>query len=151
MIISRTGVILGNMGLANMTVYFTLVTGLSNSIFFVHIPGLPVIFNHAITIAAAIFQIILCIGILKLKIRAFKIYAGLIAVRCAIQIISVSGAIIASSALYFTPATVFYTALPFILKGILLFIIYIIDGKHFGGFAINEPASAIMARKRSVK
>jgi len=81
-------------------------------------------------------------GILGLNKQAFNIYAGLTAARAIIQVIG------SLPILFMYPANILTNLMPFILTGLLLFVIYKTDGKYFGGGKISEPISVIRARQR---
>ena len=145
MIAQSIGIIFRIPALANLTFLFTMLTGVSNSIFFIGIPGVHYLVSVIITLAVAVFEIVLCIGILKLEKRAFKMYARLTVARIIWQMI------VSIRVILIWPASLFTILAPYFLKCLLLFIVYMTDGKDFGGAAIHESVSAIRARKMAMK
>jgi len=141
-IISRIGVFAGNPALASFTVIFSILTGVSNSIFFVYIPGVHYMALAVLTIAVAVAEIALCVSILKLEKRALKIYSGLLIGVTALRLI-------ASINMIMWPVALFRMLMPYLLKILLLFLVYKTDGRHFGSSAlIDEPVSVKLMRRR---
>jgi hypothetical protein len=118
-----------------------MLTGISNSIFLINIMGASGTITALLGLAVGALQIILCIKMLKLKRQALNIYIGVIAARALIQIF---GSI---PILIMNPTAIITMIWPFILKGLLLAVIYKFDGKHFGGGS-NEPISVRRMRER---
>jgi hypothetical protein len=144
-IASTIGGLTGNIALANMTLILTLLTGINNSIFFIWISRAPYMIFVVLTIAVSVFQIYLCIRILGLNKRAFKIYAGMIVARGILNIMTSISWII-------YPAVLFRVLTPYLVIGLLLFLVYKADGRHFGGSAlIDEPVSAKIKYRRLEK
>ena len=134
-------------GLIYLTNIIFMIPGLSGliSLSLVYIPGAPFIVHCVLTIAAAVLNIALCAGILGLQKRAFKIYAG---VTCALGLLR----IIAYIGIIFAPWVLIQALMPFILKGLLLWVIYKFDGKLFtDGGGAKEPISVIRMRQRQEK
>ena len=127
MLITNLGAVLNIPELANMTIWLTIMFRMSNAIFFINIPFLPGIVSAVIGMIVAAAQIILSIGILGRSKQAFNIYAGLLAGQGVIQIIGLFRLVL------FAPPALLYIFWPYILKGVLLWIIYKTDGNHFGG------------------
>jgi hypothetical protein len=148
-IISNIGMITQNPALANLTILFPMLFGVANVPVFVSIPGVHYLIIAGITIAVALLDITLCIFIIvSLKKEVFKIYVGLAAVGAFLRILNIIPLIIA----WGNPlGTLWFQLFPFVLKGILLVVINMTDGKTFGGFNLNESASTILARKRQEK
>jgi len=141
-LLSDIGILIGNLDLINLTTLFSILTGITNSVFFVNIPVINPKILAVITIAVILFDIILCVYIIGLKKWAFKAYIGLTVIGSVLRI--------ADTILIITvaPWVIFRVLQLFIIKGVLLFIVYIIDGKHFGGDKLTEPISVIRARQR---
>ena len=147
-VLSQLGIIAGNGALANLTLFFPYFLGLSNSIFTFAIPGHYLIVA-VVTISVAVFEIVLCVNIFRQNKWAYKAYAVVIAAGGVLRVVSDAvriGAIPEANVV----GSVIYSIVPFILKGILLILVYMIDGKH-GGIPIDEPASSIVARKKREK
>ena len=142
MITANLGVIFRIPVLANMTILLTFITGISNNIFFITLPGMNGVASGVIGAAVGVFQIILCVGILRLQRRAFNIYVGLTAAQAIMQVLGLLLILI------FNPMGIVGILWPYILKGALLLVIYKTDSKHFGGGKISEPVSVIRARQR---
>ena len=147
-ILSSIGVLLNMPGLAMITVFFTLIFRISNSIFHVSIPFIPYQINAIISIAVAVFEIYLCISMLRLRKRALKAYVILIVVLGILQILNMPFMLAGLTESVSILPIMFSLLLPFILKGLLLFIVNMTDGKYFGGTSYNEPISVIRARQR---
>jgi len=144
-IVSTIGGLTGNMALANMTLILVLLTGINNSIFFISIPGVPYMIPAVLTIAVSVLQIYLCVRILCLNKRAFKIYAGVTVARGILNVIT-------SISLIIYPAVLFRMFTPYLVIGLLLLIVYKIEGKHFSGSKfIDESVSAKLMYKRLSK
>jgi len=145
-IAANIGAILRIPELANITLIFPILFGIPNNIFFVNIPFMPYPINPIITIGVAIFEIFLCISILRLEKKAFKIYVGLIIILSGLQLINIL------SLLAYGIFNLFRMLLAFILKGLLLLVVHMTDGKLLlGGTEFNDPISAILTRKKREK
>ena len=91
-----------------------------------------------------IFLLVMCVA--KLSKLAFKGYIGLTVSLAVLRIITVFINAILWEANVF--GSIRYAVTPFIIKGILLFVIYVFNGKSFGGINSNESVSQIRARKQ---
>ena len=125
-VVSSVGLIIGDMVLANLTALLSFLSGISNSLFFVYIPYIPFTILAGITIIVAILDIVLCMFILGLKKRAFQAYGVLIIIGGIMKIIN------NISIVFYAPVFIFGQIFPFVLKGLLLFVIYKTDGNLFG-------------------
>ncbi|MCL2158471.1 MAG: hypothetical protein FWH48_03595 [Oscillospiraceae bacterium] len=130
-ILSRIGAIFGNAALANITTFFPIVLGISNSIFSVDIPGVHYIVPAVITMAVAIFEIALCVNMFKIKTWVFGAYALLICatgvlrmINDAIRLLSIPDANINIM------GSLGYSIFPFFVQGLLLVVVYMIDVKY---------------------
>lgn len=142
-ILSMAGVILSIAPLAMMKITLFQLLGMLINTFFISIPGVNVSILAVITIAVAVLDIALCIFIIKLKKQAFKAYVGLTVVTIIIRAFTYLFII------PFVPAVFLGIMKPFLVKGVLLFVVYIVDGKRvWEGISFNEPVSVIRARQR---
>ena len=140
-LLSYAGVITG---VFELTLLLNLLSMLGlNSALYINLP-MHYFILFGITIAAAIFDIVLCVNILRLKKWAYKTYIWLTAAGCVIRILN------NIVVLFMIPTVIFSILRPFLFKGVLLWAIYMTDGKHLGvrGASISESASEIVKRKK---
>ena len=138
-ILSRIGFVLHIIPLINITIIFPGVFRVPIITPFVAVSGIPGIIRDLITIAVAFLDIVLCIFILKLNKRAFKVYVWLVVIGVVLQLVNWIS----------SPIMIVGILVPYLLKGLLLLLIHNVDGKHFGGGAfLFAPISVKLARKK---
>lgn len=106
---------------------------INNRVLFIPFP-LPYPIRHILEIAAiSVGIILLYMCMVKLKKQAFTIYAVLTAVEAVMQLLDAFFYIIKYQSYNIgPPATVIYSRMfPFVVRGVLLLIVYVLDVKHF--------------------
>lgn len=133
-ILSRVGAITGNEAMRTIITFFPIVMGISNSIFNVSIPGVNQTILSLLTILAAAFEIWVCVSIFKQKKWAFVLYAWLIAILGLLSVINEVAFINAMRSVIPETNTIYavtYSIFPYLVKGFLLIVAYMVDGKYF--------------------
>jgi hypothetical protein len=141
---SNLGIILRIPAFAAIASFFSISTNVSNSVFYAFL-GIPPLISAVLSIILAVFEILLCIGIVGgAKKQAFK--------ACVIfNVVLTSITVVGGLIMYmFWIQGVFALVFPYLLKGLLLFAVYKIDGKFlgFGKDVFVEPISVKRARER---
>jgi hypothetical protein len=136
-ILSNVGILAGSKALTSLILFFPLVLGISNSIFTVAIPGVHYLIIAAVSIAAAVFEIYLCVNIYRQKKWAFGAYAWVIALGGVMRIITDAVRIGAMPGVNVVGSIV-YSITPFLIKGFLLIVVYMVDGKHYNKISSRE-------------
>jgi len=149
-ILSMIGVMTRNIALANITYVFSFIFRIPFGGFFFSIPGvpMPLMLAALITVAASVLDIVLCAKIIQRKQQAFKAYAILAVVGAGFQVINIIGwAVMGGIGAWFF-STLFNRMFPYLVKGVLLFVVYRLHIAESGGASFGEKMSVRKAREK---